>query len=221
VVGREEHLSSLVVQHDLIVRVSGGVEDAGRSGAELYLLSLLQREYLSRERQLRPHLRRGPFGERPVHAASDQVSRERRVVGVIPDLAGVLDLTLQHVHRRPRTLLQPASEPQMVGVKVRNDDAPHVSVEIQPDLPDPALPDLPPLRVIISGIDNRPALVSLDEVNGDKHQGEGNRHLQLVDALCDLRHLPNGLRSQLRMIYAHRSASKKLEISSLASSGLS
>ena len=52
------------------------------------------------ERQLRPHLRRGPFGERPVHAASDQVSRERRGVGVTPDLAGVVDLALQHDETR-------------------------------------------------------------------------------------------------------------------------
>src|ERR687893_569589 len=48
VVGGEEYFSSPVVQHDLIIRVSGGVKDAGYSGSELYLLPLLQREYLPR-----------------------------------------------------------------------------------------------------------------------------------------------------------------------------
>ena len=106
-------------------------------------------------------------------------------------------------------------------MKVGDENALHVLVEVQPDLSGPLLPDLLPLGIIEAGVYDGPAIVPRDEVRGDEPEGEGNRHLQLVNPLRDLRCLPDGLRSQLRGVYGHRSAPKKPEISSLASSGLS
>jgi hypothetical protein len=87
-------------------------------------------------------------------------------------------------------------------MKMRDDYPRDIPTQVAPCSGGPGLPRLIGRRVIVAGIDERPAVLALDEVDGDKAQRKGYRQLELVDPLDEARDLPDGLRAELRGGYA-------------------
>ena len=83
-------------------------------------------------------------------------------------------------------------------MEVRDDYPGDVAAQVAPCPGGSGLPRLIGRRVIVAGIDERPAVLALDEVVGDKTQGKGNRQLELVDPIDDQRDLPDWLRAEPR-----------------------
>ncbi len=86
-------------------------------------------------------------------------------------------------------------------MEVRDDYPGDVAVQVAPCSGSPSLPRLICRRVIVAGVDERPTVLALYEVDRDKAQGKGYRQLDLVDPLDDPRDLPDRLRAEPRGSY--------------------
>src|SRR5215218_7336763 len=155
-----------------------------------------------------------------VHAVADQEPHE--ALGAprrIPNVAGVLDLPLEHPNRRPAPLLEPAGKPDMVRVKMGYHYSLHVVVQAQSHLCRPRLPGLTGRRVIEAGIYDCPPIRAFDQVRRDELERKLNWKLELVDAFKNSGDLPDGLRAQGRRRDAHTHRAAGREVSPSLSIG--
>src|SRR5215210_5339865 len=210
-VSGEEKSSPLVVQDEVEVRVSRGVQDPGFAISERDLISVTERDQVFRHADAEPRCPCGRPSRPFVHPVAHQISDEtlRAPLGV-PDVAGVLDLTLQHPDRRPAPLLQPAGEPDVIRVQVRHYYALHAPIQIQANLCGALLPGLARRGIVEAGVYDRPPVAAFDQVGRDEPERERHRELELVDAFRDAGGFAYGLSSEGRgrNALAHGTASR-------------
>ena len=93
-------------------------------------------------------------------------------------------LAQRHVERGVPLLAQPAGEADMVGMEMRADHAHHrFALEL---LGEDLLPERSRVLRIDAGVDDRPAVLLLDQPQVDVVELEGQRHAQPVDAGGDI-----------------------------------
>lgn len=160
-VARKEEPPTLVVQDEVVVRVTGRVDHAR--------LVVSQQNHVSGMQGLDPlgEAHAEPRGAGRclcgllVHAVLDQELHEGlRTTCRVPDVLGVLDLPGEHPYRRPGALLQPAGEPDVIGVQVSHYNLGDVALQVKPDLGGACLPRLPRRWVVEARIYYRPPILA-------------------------------------------------------------
>src|SRR5215203_2007949 len=163
VVSGEQELASLVVQDEVKIGVAWRVHHPRLAASELERVSRPQWDQALRQAdaELRGPGRR--FRRLRVHAVADQIPHEvfRSPVRV-PDVTGVLDLSLEHPDWRPTPLFQPAGESYVIRVQVRHDDPPQVTLEVQTNLCGADLPGSAGWRIVEAWVYDRPPVAVLD-----------------------------------------------------------
>src|SRR5687768_14443340 len=142
----KEQPTTLLVEKELVVGVTGSVDKAGTLPHRKPLLGAKWQD-LFWQRQTVPYRRSGRLGHRATHPGPDQVLDKLPGIRRTPESAGERNLLLHHIDRGPGAFLQPARTPEVIWMKVRDDYPRDIPTQVAPCSGGPGLPRLIGRRV--------------------------------------------------------------------------